>query len=90
MGAKLVVYPVFVMAVTCIERRFSCLHAGNVVAAGSRLLGNGRVGVGGNFIVDVLCCGVVPLGKRVMVWLVPLHACCKPRMKMRCRWSWWR
>ncbi len=66
------------------------LLVGGVVVAGSQFLGSGRVGVVGRSIGVVFCCGVVLLGKSVMVWMVPFHACCRPGTRMCCRWSWQR
>jgi hypothetical protein len=45
----------------------SGLIVGDGVVAGNRFLGSGRVGDRGRSVGVVFCCGVVLLGKRVMV-----------------------
>ena len=49
----------------------------NVVVAGDRFLGSGRVGGVERSIAVAFCCGDVVLGKRVIVWLVSWHAWCR-------------
>ncbi len=63
---------------------------GVVVVDGGRFLGIGLVGGVGKTSVVVFCCGVVLVGKKVIVWLVSWHACCRPGIRMFCSRSWWR
>ena len=60
----------------------SLLSVDAVGVAGGRFLGSGRMGGVGRSIIVVLCCGIVLLGKMMIVCLVFWHACCRPGIRM--------
>ena len=61
-----------------------------VVMAGGRFLGSGRVGGVGRSTDMAFSCEDVLLGKRVIILLVPWHACCRSGIRMFCSQSSWR